>query len=115
MKADASERARRQQQKSKQCLAARCSPGFGKFTITQSSGIPEIDQLSLRAFVGGRPLPATENGVPIPTTIQSRRGFALTHGSAETFSYASRCYCVTHWANLGPTDGNMGKSLIYAA
>ncbi len=43
---------------------------LGEFTIIQSSGIPEIDQLCLRAFVGGRLLPATENGVPVSTTIE---------------------------------------------
>jgi protein TonB len=40
------------------------------FSIVRSSGIPEIDQLCLNAFVGGRLLPATENGLPVSTTME---------------------------------------------
>jgi TonB family protein len=39
------------------------------FLIAVSSGEQEIDALCLRAFVGGRLLPATENGAPVATTL----------------------------------------------
>jgi TonB family protein len=50
-------------------LTVNVDGSLDQFSIAQSSGIPEIDQLCLRAFVGGRLLPATENGVPVSTTI----------------------------------------------
>jgi TonB family protein len=37
--------------------------------IQQSTGYPRLDQACLEAFAGGRLIPATENGVPIDTTI----------------------------------------------
>jgi TonB family protein len=51
-------------------LTVKADGSFDHFSIAQSSGIPEIDQLCLRAFVAGRLLPATENGVPISSTIE---------------------------------------------
>ena len=50
-------------------LTVNIDGSLGQFSIAQSSGIPEIDQLCLRAFIGGRLLPATENGVPVSTTM----------------------------------------------
>jgi outer membrane biosynthesis protein TonB len=43
---------------------------LGDFSVTQSSGIAEIDQLCLKAFVGGKLLPATENGVPVIAVLE---------------------------------------------
>jgi TonB family protein len=52
--------------------------------IQQSTGYPRLDQACLEAFAGGRLIPATENGVPIDTTISLPVVWRVTQVLPET-------------------------------
>jgi protein TonB len=41
-------------------------------TLTKSTGYSRLDQACLEAFVHGGLLPATQNGVPVTTTLERR-------------------------------------------
>jgi periplasmic protein TonB len=43
---------------------------LGDFSLTASTGYDILDKACLKAFANGRLLPATQNGVPVPFTIE---------------------------------------------
>ena len=52
--------------------------------LQQSTGYPRLDQACVEAFAGGRLIPATENGIPIDTTISLPVVWRVTQVQPET-------------------------------